>query len=135
MKRFVGILLAIISLFSVSAFALEVDAGVSEVMPCYEYVRKATASLDISGGTADASAKVMGYPGTTTRIYITMYLQRNEDGAWKTVKSWSGSSSSYSFELNKSAGVESGYTYRVRASCQVYAGTDCEYVTAYSAEV
>ena len=104
-------------------------------MPRYSYTRSVAVMLDISeDGTATAATKVMGYPDTATSVLIFMYLERKENGQWRVVESWSESASSYSLTLEESAEVESGYTYRVRSSCYVYAGTASEYITKNSQE-
>lgn len=139
MRRMIGFFLAavaLISMFAVQSFAAEVNPGESGIMPCYEYVKTVTVNLDISDdGTATATSKITGYSGTTTKVYITMYLERKEDGKWKTVESWSDSAASYRLTLEESVDVDSGYTYRVRASCQVYAGSNYEFISEYSGEI
>ena len=139
MKRFIGSMMAIfmlISGFVVPGFAAEIDSSEGVIMPRYSYTRSVAVMLDISeDGTATAATKVTGYPDTATAVYIFMYLERKENGRWETVESWSESSSSYSLTMEESAEVESGYTYRVRASCYVYAGGQNEYITKNSQEV
>lgn len=139
MKRLVVCMMVIISLFSVSVvpgFAAAIDPGESETMPCYDYAESVAVSLDVSkGGTATATAEIAGYPGTTTKVSVYMYLERKEDGKWVTVESWSERTSSHSVTLEESVDVDSGYTYRVRTSCYAYSGTASEHITKYSQEV
>ena len=139
MKRLIACAMVVISLFSVSAmpsFAAEIESGENAIMPCYEYTESVAVSLKISkSGTATAKADLSGYPGTTTGVHIFMYLEREEDGKWVTVESWSGSASSHSLASEEAVEVDSGYTYRVRVSCYAYAGTASEHITKYSQEV
>lgn len=137
MKRLIAYLMILVALFSVSVvpgFAVELP-GESEIMPCYDYTKSVYADLSISeSGTATATSKITGYPGTTTRVYITMYLERIKDGEWETVESWSDSAASYRLTLEENVNVSKGYTYRVRVSFYSYSGTNNEYIIKYSEE-
>lgn len=137
MKRLIAYLMILVALFSVSVvpgFAVELP-GASEIMPCYDYTKSVYADLSISeSGTATATSKITGYPGTTTRVYITMYLERIKDGEWETVESWSDSAASYRLTLEENVNVSKGYTYRVRVSFYSYSGTNNEYIIKYSEE-
>lgn len=128
------ILVALFSVSVVPGFAVELP-GESEIMPCYDYTKSVYADLSISeSGTATATSKITGYPGTTTRVYITMYLERIKDGEWETVESWSDSAASYRLTLEENVNVSKGYTYRVRVSFYSYSGTNNEYIIKYSEE-
>ena len=133
----IAYLMILVALFSVSVvpgFAVELP-GESEIMPCYDYTKSVYADLSISeSGTATATSKITGYPGTTTRVYITMYLERIKDGEWETVESWSDSAASYRLTLEENVNVSKGYTYRVRVSFYSYSGTNNEYIIKYSEE-
>lgn len=137
MKRLIAYLMILVALFSVSVvpgFAVELP-GESEIMPCYDYTKSVYADLSISeSGTATATSKITGYPGTTTRVYITMYLERIKDGEWETVESWSDSAASYRLTSEENVNVSKGYTYRVRVSFYSYSGTNNEYIIKYSEE-
>lgn len=139
MKRLISAMMAafmLVSGFVVPGYAVEIDSGEGVIMPRYSYTRSVAVMLDISeDGTATAATKVMGYPDTATSVLIFMYLERKENGQWKVVESWSESASSYSLTMEESAEAESGYMYRVRSSCYVYAGTASEYITKNSQEV
>ena len=139
MKRLISAMMAILMLvsgFVVPGFAAEIEPSEGSIMPRYSYTRSVAVMLDISeDGTATAATKVTGYPDTATAVHIFMYLERKVNGQWQTVESWSESASSYSLTMEESADVESGYTYRVRSSCYVYAGSTSEYITKNSQEV
>ena len=107
-----------------------------EIMPMAMYYRVANASLYISSsGIAEAEGEITGITGTTTKCSITLYLQRYENGNWTDIAMWTDSANAVSLALTRSLGVDSGYTYRAKAICYAYSGSQMEYVTRYSSEV
>lgn len=100
------------------------------------YVNRTSTSLSISSsGEATATAHLTGYPGTTTEVWIFMYLERYSGGAWTTVNSWYQSYYTYTGTLQQSAFAASGYWYRVKASYYAYCGDDYENIIQYSNSV
>ena len=89
-------------------------------------------SLNISSGTAKAQCSVRGDVGKVTKISITMYLQKYKSGGYSTVKTWSGSKSSYIYKLQGSKNVAKG-TYRIKAKITCYKGKTSETSYKYSA--
>lgn len=107
-----------------------------EISPMAMYYRNAFTDLTISGaGIAEAESTISGITGTTTKCSITLYLQRYEDGDWEDVAMWTDTANSSSLTLVRTLGVDSGYTYRAKAICYAYSGSQMEYVTRYSSEV
>lgn len=104
-----------------------------ELMPLYSYTQSAAASLDISNGVATCLATLKGYSGTTTKIEVTMTLQKKTALWWPDVISWSTTYNNYYMNLSRSESVSSG-TYRVKAEFKVYNGSKSETVTVYSGE-
>lgn len=114
MIRIVIFMLAIV-LLSNSVFA------VSEynVQPRFIYLitNRATITIDTSTSTASCSASSGTRQSTTVRI--VGYLQRCIGGTWYNIKNWS-SVGTYSAGIEKTADIDSGYTYRFIAYTYVY---------------
>ena len=99
----------------------------------YAYANSVITNLSISSaGKATCLASLTGYPGTTTKVEINMYLQQLKNGSWVNVNSWSKTFNSYSGTLEKTATVAKGYSYRVKASYYAYSGTKKENIVSYS---
>ncbi len=125
-----------------SVYASELRAGINvaaisneytTIQPLYDYTASHVTNLTISGGTASCKASLTGYSGTTSKIEITMTLQKKTLLWWSNVESWTGTYNTYYGSLTKSKAVDSG-TYRVKAVYKVYSGSKSETITGYSAE-
>ena len=100
----------------------------------WKYTSSTSQDLDVYKKEATAAANVTGYKGTATKVVIYMYIQQLKDGKWKTLDShryeydtWHGSKEiTYSPCPHK-------YTYRLKCSYYVYAGTEYENISATSA--
>lgn len=104
--------------------------------PDWAYIYQTTTLLSIStSGVAEATGILTGYPGTTTEVWIFLYLERYTNGTWTTVTSWYQGFDSYRGTLIRTTSVTSGYWYRVRASYYAYSGDVYEHVTQYSSSV
>ncbi len=78
----------------------------------YTHISKINVSFSISNGSAKYSGVVFSKKSDTI-CSITLKLQRNVSGTWKTVTSWTDSTKNSGFALvSGSKDVESGYTYR-----------------------
>ena len=106
-----------------------VDDGIIEE---YLYTFSIRNGFDISGSTATCSCDVIGYHGTTTKIFISNTLQQNYGGAWynvgyqyDTFYDCAGSLVTYEYNL-------SGGTYRLKSTAKVYSGSDYETITIYA---
>ena len=113
--------------------ALPDDGGI-ELMAMYH--SNANAELSISSsGNANVKCKIIGIPGTTTSTKMYVYLQQYIGGSWVNIGSWSDEANTVNLTIEESMAVDSGYKYRVEASCYAYSGSAGEHVTKYSAEV
>ena len=130
--------MSVLMLLSLSAIAHAqgyVDVNTSSVIqPYYEYTSYNKANLDISGGQATCESTISGYSGITTKVTITMYLEKKTLWWWSTQASWTGTFNSYRGALSKNYAVGGG-TYRVRAVYVAYSGSNSETITGYSVEV
>jgi hypothetical protein len=140
LKRTLGILLFCVLLFGavapVTVNAAIVSSDLDDDLTLYmAYTRSTTQSLSISGGQAVATASITGYPSTTTKVKITLYLEKRGllGLYWTTTESWSQTFNNYSGTLCKTYSVSSG-TYRVRAVYVAYSGSSSETITGYSSE-
>jgi hypothetical protein len=72
--------------------------------------------------TDNGKAEVSAYldARNASSVKVKAYLQKYEDGRWKTIKSWSEEANDSSVGLGKSYYVASGYTYRMKYYGYVY---------------
>lgn len=142
-KRLVSIMLVIVMLLSFSTFAsAEVTPVINRedfensgtVQPLYNYTNQCLTNLTKVNGKASCVADVTGYNGTTTKIEITMTLQKKTLLWWSTAETWTATYNTFYGTLTKSISVDSG-TYRVKAVYKVYSGSNSESITSYSSEV
>lgn len=134
LKRFMlcfAMLLCLTAFKGFSAYA----APYYEVAPRYAHTNDIYATLSIVG----SSARCYGYVdplSTTSSAKIVVKLQRKVNGAWCTIKTWSGSASGgRRAEASGNHTITAGYSYRVMAVGTIMAanGTVLEEVTATSA--
>lgn len=102
---------------------------------CSTYTQSTKTSLSIVSGQATATASLTGYPNTTTKVNIYIYLQRFQNGVWSNVNSAFQSFTGYRGTLQQKFSVTKGYSYRVYASYYAYSGSACENMTGYSSVV
>lgn len=136
-KKLLSILLSVITLLSFGTIAnaqeITTDAT-GEIQPYYSYTSNHVADIVISNGQAICESTITGYSGTTTKVTITMYLEKKTLWWWSTETSWTGTFNSYRGVLSKSHAVGGG-TYRVKAVYVAYSGSKSETITGYSSEV
>lgn len=127
------IICLILTATEATAFAAvkEPDASVM-VLYCHSVSANLTISSD---GTAEATGKINGLIGTTTKTTVHLYLQQYKDGKWIDIGDWIDSGETVNRTLIKQKSVEKGYKYRAKASCYAYAGKNYEHITKYSGEV
>ena len=77
-KKLVSLALYIVMLLSCSFVASAEDAGVA---PAFDYTNMTATSILYSGGKFYCEASADGYSGVTTKIEITMTLQKK--GLWR----------------------------------------------------
>ena len=89
----------------------------------WSYTSSAIEALTISSsGTANMSASVTGYSGTTTKIIIYFYLQKynTDTGTWFNVKTYRDQSTNWFFDVYHTySSLERG-RYRLRCNYYVY---------------
>lgn len=142
-KKLISLILSISMLFSyciqANAETLpqgEVEKTLSsqeEIRPFYNYTNDYLVSLNISNGNASCFSELWGINGRTTKIEITMTLQKKTLLWWSKVESWTTTVNGYYAALSKTKSVDSG-TYRVKAEFKVYSGSDSETIKEYSTE-
>ena len=127
------IICLILTATEATSFAVvkEPDASVM-VLYCHSVSANLTISSD---GTAEATGKINGLIGTTTKTTVHLYLQQYKDGKWIDIGDWIDSGETVNRTLIKQKSVEKGYKYRAKASCYAYAGKNYEHITKYSGEV
>ena len=138
-KRFLSAALGMLLLLTVSAptvlAAGEVNVAPESIVSIqYVYINQASTSLTIS---SSGTATVYGYVQKTPagkNIYLSSTLQRNSNGTWSNVKSWSASSTSSSASILETYQVSSG-TYRVETYYYVSGDGGYESGTVYSKTV
>ena len=129
-KRFLSAALGVLLLLTVSV----PGAPESEMSVKYTYINQASTSLSISaGGTATVYGFVQKTPAGKY-IYLSSTLQRNSNGTWSDVTSWSASSTSSSASILETYQVTSG-TYRVETYYYVSGDGGYESGTVYSKTV
>lgn len=130
----VCLLLCLLLIVMIMPAYAAVDEPDADVMALYHH--DANAKIDISSdGNAEATGKIVGIIGTTTKTTVHLYLQQYKGDKWVDVDDWLSSGETVNRTLVKQKSVEKGYKYRAKASCYAYAGTKDEHVTKYSEEV
>lgn len=104
------------------------------IIPLLLYTEGTYTSLGITSGDALCIASLTGYEGVTTRIDITVYLQKRVLLFWTTDTSWSDTFYDYEASMYELHIVPSG-TYRVKAVYVAYSGSNKETITEYSPTV
>lgn len=128
------LLLSLLMLLPLNLMAGASATGQTTVQPRWSYTNVTFVGLSIpSSGYAVCTADAEGYPGTTTKIYIKMTLQKHTFLWWSTVETWEGTFNDFFGTLSETIHVGSG-TYRVKADFTVYSGSASEDITMYSQE-
>ena len=120
-----------------SAAALPQSApGSQDITPYFLYIKGQDCILDISGRTAYINAWVSGQTSVATKCKVRAELQEKSGTyAWTTVDFWTDQQNGTWAEVDETAAVTSGKTYRVKATVTVWAGSQSESQTFYSDEV
>lgn len=121
--------------FATSFQVYAVESDEQQISPYYNYTQSNTASLKISNsGTATCYSTITGYPNLTTKIKLTMYLEKKTLWWWSEETNWTSTVKGYYNSLSKNYSVTSG-TYRLRVVYTVYSNSSSETITGYSKEV
>ncbi len=120
-KKFAALCMVIILVGVVYPAEAAVAAGTDPVFrPMYNAIDSFTNSFDInSSGQANVFSSV--YSGTADSTYVSVYLEKNNNGTWSSVTSWSSSYNPYYAIAGGLYYVVHGQ-YRIRSSCYVYIG-------------
>lgn len=99
------------------------------------YIADTATNISIVGSNAICVGSCTGYQGTTTRVEITLTLQRK----LATTSTWSDyynhpmqSFDTYKGTVSFTKGIVKGYEYRTKAVYTAYAGSNKETLTQYS---
>jgi len=115
-----------------------IENNSDEIGSRFSYTNSTATTLSISSsGVSTSTARLNGYQGTTTKVDITMTLQRKGglfNLFWNDVTTWSQTFNSHSGTLSRTYNVSSG-TYRVKAVYKAFSGNNSETITSYSGEV
>lgn len=131
LKRILSLVMCLVLMCGMS-IAVSAENSQNQVQPRYSYTNTIGATLSNSSGKALCVGDVNGYPGTTTKIVLTMTLQKKTLLLfWSTEQEWTTTVSSYKAALSKTVSVDSG-TYRVKVEAKVYAGSNYENVDCTS---
>ena len=140
-RKILSIVLAMLLLFtsSIVASAESINTDIIEnisseetVQPRYNYTSSTTVNLVISNNKANCTSRLIGYQ-STTKIVITMTLEKKTLFWWNDVETWTGTYNASVAELFKSHSISSG-TYRIKTEFVVYSGSKSETITTYSPE-
>ncbi len=128
------------SLIPTAAFAVEAevphalsDSQNSIIQPRYAQLQYAKPTLSVSGTKASYSLDARG-ASTVTKMSATLQLQKKEsNGSYSNYgSSWSASSSGNKLTTDGSKTVDSGGTYRLKASITLYVGSSSSTEVVYS---
>lgn len=107
-----------------------------EITPLWEQISSARAVLSVNeSGRATVYCSAQGTASSTTKVKIEAKLQRSWGLFWITEETFTVEKDSHIASINESYTVESGHTYRIKATVTVYNGTDSESATVKSNEV
>lgn len=131
LKKILAIVMCLVLMCGMS-IAVSAESGENQVQPRYSYTNTISATLRNSNGKALCVGAVNGYSGTTTKIVLTMTLQKKILLLfWTTEKEWTTTVNDVDAVLSKTVSVDSG-TYRVKVEAKVYAGSNYENVDCTS---
>lgn len=103
------------------------------IRPMYEGIDFVTSNLTVKGKTASYSLKVTG-ASNVTKIVATLQIQKqNSNGTYSNFgSSWNASSSSRTLNTSGDKTVDSGGTYRLKATIKLYTGSSYSTEVVYS---
>lgn len=130
LKKILALVMCLVLMCGMGVVA-SAETAENKVQPRYSYTNIITATLTNSGGKALCGADVEGYSGTTTKIVITMTLQKKTLLWWSEVEEWTTTSNTFYATLVKTATVDSG-KHRVKVEATVYSGSNSEEVSCTS---
>lgn len=139
MKRLLSVLLCMALVFGcatlVSAATSFDEVKEPPIQVRTAYTNSFKTLISISGGQATCVGSLTGYQGTTTKVEITLTLQRKlaSSSTWSDYYNHPKQTfNTYCGTASFSKAVVSGYQYRTKAVYTAYAGTKYETFTEYS---
>ena len=132
-KKFI-IALIMVCLIQTGAFAASpLETGRSEPLILrYEQMESATPYLSVSGKTATYSLSVRGNKNVTS-ISVSLQLQKKVNGSFQNYgTAWTASSKSRTLYTSGTKTVDSGQTYRLKATITCYTSSGSSTETVYS---
>lgn len=131
LKRILSLVMCLVLMCGMG-IVVSAESAENQVQPRYSYTNTISATLRNSNGKALCVGDVNGYHGTTTKIVLTMTLQKKTLLLfWGTEKEWTTTVNDYAAALSKTVAVDSG-TYRVKVKAKVYSGSNYENVDCTS---
>ena len=135
LKKIFSVIMSFIILLSCSLTCFARATKEAEIQPYYTNAETVRTSLSISGGNARCTAKLTGVSGKTTKVTITMTLEKKILFWWSEKETWTQTFNSSIGTLSKTySGADSG-TYRITAEYIAYGTSGSEIINDTSAEV
>lgn len=133
-RRMAALVCLIMCLLAVPVNAYNTDSVYEqpEIMPRMTYINDADCYFYIEDCVASVDAFVRGYPSTATKCEIIVELQEKSFLRWNTIETWSDEQEGRRAEVNESAEVTEGNSYRTVTTVTVWSGTDSETKTLTS---
>lgn len=129
-KKILALVMCVVMLSGTGLIA-SAETNDNQVQPRYNYTNIISATLANSSGKALCIGNVNGYNGTTTKIVLTVTLQKKTLLWWSKVQEWTTTANTYYATISKTVAVDSG-THRVKVEAKVYAGSNYENVDCTS---
>lgn len=131
LKRILSIVMCLVLMCGMT-IVVSAESSENQVQPRYSYTNTISATLRDSNGKALCGGDVNGYRGTTTKIILTVTLQKRTLLLfWNTEKEWTTTVNDFMATISKTVAVDSG-TYRVKVEAKVYSGSNYENVDCTS---
>lgn len=136
-RRMAALVCLIMCLLAVPVNAYNTDSVYAqpEVMPRMTYINDADCYFYIEDCVASVDAFVRGYPSIATKCEIIVELQEKSFLRWETIETWSDEQEGRRAEVNESAEVTEGNSYRTVTTVTVWSGTDSETKTMTSESI
>ncbi len=129
-KRVLSLVMCVVLLCGTGLIA-NAETTENQVQPRYTYTSGISATLANSGGKALCIGNVNGYDGITTKIVLTVTLQKKTLLWWSKVEEWTTTANTYYATISKTVAVDSG-KHRVKVEATVYSGSNSEKVDCTS---
>lgn len=135
MRKFKVMLTVCLVLLLTAQVAFGAVSSTPDIELMAENYSSASASISLSGSTAEVTGKIVGRAGKTTKTTVHLYLQQYKNGSWVNVDDWTSTGATVARQLSKTKTVTKGYKYRAKAVCAAYVGSDKETVIKYSESI